>query len=163
LPTPRACVTMREQVGSREWLHAVEQRYEPFGVRDQIMINGGNPDGFGCVLYVFSKSRLELSRESQALFTRVATHLSTAYRLHRRLHDVPRSDGGGVDAVLRVDGRVEHANSAVNAKPLLRDLSAAVGRREWARSRMGRKDTERAVAAWQPMVAARWSLVDAYE
>ena len=65
--------------------------------------------------------------------------------------------------MLRVDGRIEHANDAIKTKPLLRDLCAAVGRREWAKSREGRYDTERSVSAWQPMVAARWSLVDAYE
>ena len=158
------CTTMPEQVLGKAVLHYAEQRYAEVGMRDQVMINGGNPDGFGCVLYVFSKSRIELGAESRALLGRVASHLSTAYRLHRRLHDAPRSEGGGgVDAVLRVDGRIEHANDAVKTKPLLRDLRAAVGRREWAKSREGRNDTERSVSAWQPMVAARWSLVDTYE
>jgi len=159
----KVVTTMPEQMLNPEQLQHAEESYGKLGMRDQIMINGGNPDGFGCVMYVFSKTRIELGAESRALLTRVAGHLSTAYRLHRRLHRVPASTQGGVDAVIRVDGRVEHAESAAKAKPMLRDLSAAVGRREWAKSKAGRKDTTRSVAAWQPMVAARWSLVDAYE
>ena len=156
------CTTMPDQVRTDD-LPYMEDLYAEFDVRDQILINGGNPDGLGCVLYVFSKSRIELRAEPRALFARIASHLSTAYRLHRRLHDAPRPECGGVEAVLRVDGRVEHANGALKAKALLRHLSAAVGRREWAKSSEGKTNGDRTVAAWRPMVAARWSLVDAYE
>lgn len=156
------CTTLPEQIGTDD-LQGMEDRYAEHDVRDQILINGGNPDGLGCVLYVFSSRRIELGAESSALFARIASHLSTAYRLHRRLHDTPRSDTGGVEAVLRVDGRVEHANGELKEKPLLRHLSAAVGRREWAKSGEAGNNSDRTVAAWQPMVAARWSLVDAYE
>lgn len=156
------CSTMAEHMRDVPTLEYMRSRYEAFGVSDQVMINGANPDGRGCVLYVFSAQRLELDAVERARFTRVAAHLSAAYRLHRRLH-AGGSPGAldAADAILCADGRVEHATSAVDASAL-RELTHAVGRREWARAQAARPERG-SVAAWKPMVSARWSLVDAYE
>jgi DNA-binding CsgD family transcriptional regulator len=156
------CATMREHVRDAGMLHYLRENYSKFGVGDQVFINGANPDGYGSALYVFSKQRVELHAEERARFTRLAAHLSAAYRLHRRVHssDAPRRLDDA-DAILRVDGRVEHATPAVDPGAL-RELTHAVGRREWAKAQAGRPERG-SVAAWKPMVAARWSLVDAYE
>ncbi len=156
------CATMREHVRDDDMLQYLRENYAKFGVADQVFINGANPDGHGSALYVFSGQPIELQAEERARFKRLAAHLSAAYRLHRRLHaDGPPQALDAADAILRADGRVEHATSAVDPEAL-RELTHAVARREWAKTQAGRPERG-SVAAWKPMVAARWSLVDAYE
>jgi DNA-binding CsgD family transcriptional regulator len=53
--------------------------------------------------------------------------------------------------------------SVASSREARNSLIDAVGRREWARSRNGRMNPERATRAWKPLVAGRWSLVDRYE
>jgi DNA-binding CsgD family transcriptional regulator len=155
------CATMAEHVREPWILRALREQYATVGLRDQLLINGGNDSGFGCALYVFSRTDLSLSTAERDLMTWVAAHLSTAYRLQRRLG--LEEVGGRVDAVLTTDGRVEHAESTAKSNAARSTLTDAVRRREWARMAATRDDSTRATAAWKPLVAGRWSLVDCYE
>jgi DNA-binding CsgD family transcriptional regulator len=157
------CATMAEHVREPWMLRAMREQYAQVGLRDQILMNGANPSGFGCVLYVFSKAYLTLSAAERDLMTRIATHLSTAYRLQRRLESVEAGRDERVDAILKVDGQVEHAGSAAKSSEARSSLTDAVRQREWARTTSTRNDPERATAAWKPLVAGRWSLVDRFE
>jgi DNA-binding CsgD family transcriptional regulator len=114
-------------------------------------------------LYVFSHSPINLSASERTLMNRISTHLAAAYRLQRQLEHPRTERGNGVAATLRIDGRIEHAEPATTSKPTRRDLSEAVKAREWAKTARGRRDSQRATAAWRPLVGARWSLVDSYE
>ena len=158
------CVTMAEQVPDPGALQFARERYADVGLSDQLLINGPNHrTGLGCALYVFSRSPINLSEHERALMDRISAHLAAAYRLQRQLEQQPSGRGIGVDAVLRTDGRIEHAESAAKSKLTLRDLSEAVKAREWAKTVGGRRDSQRATGAWRPLVGARWSLVDSYE
>jgi DNA-binding CsgD family transcriptional regulator len=156
------CSTMAEHVPEPWMLREMREVFAKVGVRDQILVNGGNPSGFGCALYVFSKRTLRLAAPDRLLLTRIATHLSTAYRLHRRL-EAGRGKDAPIDAVLKVDGRVEHVESPASSRQIRATLSEAVKQREWARGPRGRSNSQRATAAWKPLVVGRWTLVDAYE
>jgi len=155
-----ACATLAElpnpqaSKGLSEWFASI-------GLRDQVMINGANPSGVGCVLYVFSQARLELAPLDRELLIRIAAHLAAAYRLQRRLE--LRVEEETVDAVLKTDGYLEHAEPAARSNEARESLRGAVKSREWARGSVGRRDPEKATAAWRPLVAGRWSLVDRYE
>jgi len=158
------CVTMAEQTPDMELLNFARKLYAEVGLSDQLLINGPNRQtGLGCALYVFSHSPITLSANERALMERVSAHLAAAYRLKRRLEHPLTDRGNGLGAVLRLDGRVEHAEPAATSKLTRRDLSEAVKAREWAKTARGRRDCQRATAAWRPLVGARWSLVDAYE
>jgi DNA-binding CsgD family transcriptional regulator len=159
----KVCATMQEHSPDPAMLQYLRACYAKVGVGDQVLINGANPDGLGCCLYIFSKERLQLEPAERALLTRLAAHLSAAYRLHRRVHAEPSQGLEGADVIVRADGRVEHVTAAVDSHALLGQLTHAVARREWARAPDRRSERGGAVAAWKPMVAARWSLVDAYE
>lgn len=159
------CATLDEHVPNLAQRASIRAHYRPLDVCDQILINGSNESGLGCALYVFSRTPISLEAQERGLFTRIATHLSTAYRLHRRLGEIPPNDGkdGAPAAVLRTDGRVEHAGSSASASEARELLTMAVKAHEWARTRAGRREPQRATGAWRPLVDSRWSLVDRYE
>jgi DNA-binding CsgD family transcriptional regulator len=148
--------TLNEHVPDLEMRAAMRMAYRPAGILDQILINGVDPSRLGCALYVFSGHMFSITRRERQMLTRIATHLSTAYRLHRRLER-------GVDAVLTPSGKVEHAESIAISNHSLSSLAVAVKSREWARTRSGCRDVERFTEAWKPLVSGRWSLVDKYE
>jgi DNA-binding CsgD family transcriptional regulator len=157
------CGTLEEHVRDPVLIRALREQYAPAGIVDQVLLNGADPSGLGCALYIFSEQRLVLTAAERGVMTRIATHLSAAYRLHRRLAHPASREQGIPDAVLEVDGQLEHAESAASSREARRSLSDAVKRREWARAPSGRGDAERATAAWKPLVAGCWSLVDRYE
>jgi len=155
------CATLADQETDPQALEAMRERYAGIGLGDQVMINGANPSGFGCVLYVFSSVLLDLAPADRDLMTRIAAHLSTAYRLQRRLELTVEEEA--VDAVLKTDGHLEHAEPAARSNEARESLQGAVRSREWARGSAGRRDPEKATSAWKPLVSGRWSLVDRYE
>jgi len=140
----------------------VREQMQRHGVGEQFLMNGIDPSHHGLAVFLFSSERVALSRARRALLERIATHLATAYRLRRRLAVAERSGGTGGEAILRSDGRVEHAEGAAleqNARLALRD---AVQQREWARRR-SQRDSPEALTRWRTMVAGRWTLLDSAE
>jgi DNA-binding CsgD family transcriptional regulator len=95
----------------------------------------------------------------------VGAHLVAAFRVRRQFADrlIATEMAPNPDAVLRPDGRLEHAEGA--AKPnLARDsLQRAVVAYDRARGSLRRRDPDEAVAIWQALVAGRWSLVDHFD
>ena len=158
------CATLDEHVPDRAMRMVLRERYRPMRICDQVLINGANRSGIGCGLYGFSSTVLTLSAPEREQLCRVGSHLSTAYRLLRRLEQgAHENTGKSVAAVLHVDGRVEHAEPQTSSKEARRVLADAVKLREWARTRVGRRDPQRATAAWKPLVVGQWSLVDSFE
>jgi DNA-binding CsgD family transcriptional regulator len=158
------CGTLDEHIPELHLRRAMRDQYEPMGLRDQLLINGVNHSGFGCALYVFSRIPLRLANEERQMLTRIAAHLATAYRLQRRLERASTDCGAtGVDAILNTHGGLEHAELTARSMESRRRLTSAVKQREWARTRAGRSNPERATDAWKPLVMGRWSLVDCYE
>jgi DNA-binding CsgD family transcriptional regulator len=158
------CATLAELVPDPQMLKFMREQYARVGLQDQLMINGlNNHAGLGCVLFVFSRSPISLHGRERTLLCRIATHLAAAYRMQRRLECPVVDRTSGIEAVMTVDGLVAHAGLATNSKVTRRDLSEAVKAREWAKTGPARRDSQLATAAWKPLVAARWSLVDSYE
>jgi DNA-binding CsgD family transcriptional regulator len=136
--------------------------YDHHQVAGQIMINGIDCSGKGCVLYVFSPRTLALSDGQRDLFSRLATHVSTAYRLQRQLAGTDPAVSPGVEAVLSPSGHVDHAEAGARSAGARRELELAVRHRERARD-FTDKDAQRVVRSLKGMVDARWTLVDHYE
>ncbi|MEM7412456.1 MAG: helix-turn-helix transcriptional regulator [Myxococcota bacterium] len=89
------------------------------------------------------------------------THLGAGLRLRAAFAD--DAEGGGVEAVLDPDGRIQHAEGPArdaSARDALRDAAVRIDR---ARSHAGRCDPEAAMESWSGLVEGRWSLVDRFE
>jgi DNA-binding CsgD family transcriptional regulator len=157
------CATLPElttdpQVHGR--LHHELARHQVGG---QIVINGIDCSGRGCALYLFSRGPLTLSPAQRSVFEKFATHLSTAYRLQRRLAGDDPAVSAPIDAVLTPNGRVDHAEvAAAQSKNARRELQQAVRQRERVRD-IVKTDPQRAVSSFKGLVEARWTLVDHYE
>jgi DNA-binding CsgD family transcriptional regulator len=96
----------------------------------------------------------------QALWHRIAIHLSAGCRLAGRTADVDAED---VEAILTADGQVAHASGPGTTTPgreLLRQATKDIDR---ARSRGGRSDPIAALDLWQGLFAGRWSLVEHFD
>ena len=63
-----------------------------FGIRGQIMVNGVDCSGKGCAVYLFSAEPSTLSDAQREVFSRLATHLATGYRLHRKANGHGKPD-----------------------------------------------------------------------
>jgi DNA-binding NarL/FixJ family response regulator len=157
------CATLVEKVRDPDLLRFMREHYARIGLRDELMINGANPSGHGLTLFVFSATMFTLTTAERMQMTRLATHFAAAYRLQRRLDASGSARLNGADAVLRTDGRVEHAEPAAASKLARGDLTDAVKQREWARTPRRRAEADGVIAAWKPLVAGQWSLVDVYE
>ena len=129
------------------------------GVTEMVMINGASPDGRGCACIPFWEEGIHLTQALRADLTRLAVHLATASRLNTRL----QGDAAPADAVLRPDGKLEHAEAPAQSRDAQRELRAAAEAIAWARSRAGREQPEKALGQWKGMVSGRWSLVDRFE
>jgi DNA-binding CsgD family transcriptional regulator len=157
------CATLPELfVDSSKFKAMRADYYDRFGVRGQIMVNGVDCSGKGCVVYLFSPTSLTLSDVQRDLFCRLATHIATAYRLQRKIE----GDGGtrardDAEAILTPGGHVEHAEVAAQPVETRQCLTLAVKQRE--RTRHAANDTERIIRTLKGLVDARWTLVDHYD
>lgn len=93
------------------------------------------------------------------LFTRLAAHLTSGFRLRRSAGEVkPRPS-----AILSARGKMLHAENddgVVAAREELRDAALAF---EGARTKKLRADVDRATERWRPLVESRWSLLDDFD
>jgi len=132
--------------------------YRDSGLGSCFLVNGYDPAGFGCAVYLFAREDAETSARRGGMYRRVATHLATAYRLLRRLEvGTPQAPPA---AVLDEHGAtVQPAGDAEAA----RAISAACAARQQARGDVRLEDPTRALSMWRAMVTGRWTLVDKVE
>lgn len=145
-----------------ERLAAVFRRLK---IGDVYGINGRNPSGQGCFVGVVLSPRFApISPGMRQTCARIARHVAAGYRLRRRLAVAEsRASIDHADAVIALDGSIEHATGdarAKDAREALRRSAVAVAA---ARGRRRLEDPARAIATWRALVDARWSLVDHFE
>ncbi|MCB9617261.1 MAG: helix-turn-helix transcriptional regulator [Sandaracinus sp.] len=95
------------------------------------------------------------SERTRTRWSRVAAHLSAAYRLRTVL--------GDVDARFGSEGSEGSEGSAVLHESAQQKLRRSIRARERARGELGVDDPDRALEIWRGLVDGRWSLVDEYE
>ncbi len=132
------------------------RRLEARGVVDLLGINGFDPSGSGFFLGALRRTRRKVTAAQRTLWSRVAAHLASAYRVQRRLASATERPA---DAILTPAGRVEHAETAATAVEARKALREGVLRMERARGKL-RGAPDEAVAEWSGLVDARWTLVD---
>ena len=157
------CATLPQLLADPDAFERLQRDYyDRHAVRGQIMINGVDSSGKGCLINLFASKPIAISDGQRDLLVRLATHLSTAYRLQRRLADHAGPPFVGVAAVLTPEGRLEHAETDAQSTAARQHLAHAVRRRERART-FADMDAQRVMRSLKGMVSARWTLVDHYE
>lgn len=151
------CQTFSEVVPAANHHPAVRPLLDPIGAHDMLGVVGADPTGLGVGLGALLPAARAATRQEVRRWSRVVAHLAAGYRLRRTLAARP------VHAVLRPDGRLEHAEDAAKtreAREALRHAARAVDR---ARGRLRREDGDEAVETWRGLVSGRWSLIDQFE
>jgi len=136
----------------------IRRVFEPYGIQDIVGLPAFSPDRRGIVFGFGVTTVRALTALERKRWQRVATHAAAGLRLR-----VGVARDAVPEAVLRPDGRVEHAEGAARpkaARELLRSAARAVDR---VRSRPSRQDPDAALELWRGLVAGRWSLVDHFE
>jgi len=140
---------------------AIEETYRPFGIRDFYACCATNLDGHGILLAAATDGVASIPIRTRRLWSEVAAHLAAGVRLRNALRGTTPLDGA--EAVVEPAGRLVHAEGPAReagAQEALRQAAIAMDR---ARTRAGRADAERAVAAWRALVEGRWSLLDHFD
>jgi len=88
-----------------------------------------------------------------------AAHLGAALRLRELAAPAPDTDAV-TESVLDVKGKVLEAIGDAKDKPARASLVEAVVRREKARGKLRKVDSDEAAAQWAVLVSGRWSIVD---
>ncbi|HWZ91658.1 MAG TPA: LuxR C-terminal-related transcriptional regulator [Polyangiaceae bacterium] len=137
-----------------------------WGCKDLLGIMSVDPGGSVVGLMVALPEVGGLSRRERVQWDRLSAHVCAGQRLQRRLLEasaVPSAPADLGDAVLRLDGRLEHAGEIAKtqmARASLRDAALAMDK---ARSSLRRKDPDEALSMWRALVSGRWSLVDKFD
>ena len=146
----------------RAYARRLQHGFRQLRLADEYWINAQDPTYFGCCFIVPSRERKRFLPLEAAQWRRVAARVSAAFRMRRQLAALdPRRPTP--EAVLRPDGRVEHAEEPAQDRAARNALRRAVVALDKARGGLRRSDPDRAVALWQAMVAGRWSLVDHFD
>lgn len=130
----------------------------PLGIRDVFGVTAPGADGRGPGFGIGLPELRKSTAPERQRWQRVAAHLSAGYRLRREI-----ARKAAPEAVLRPDGRVEHAEPAARsglARELLRAAARGIDR---ARAQLRHEDPDGALDLWKGLVAGRWSLVDSFE
>jgi len=128
--------------------------YPQFGFHDMAGLNVTDPSGRGAVVtWALPDEGRQIPRGAQIRWGRIAAHVAAGMRLRR--HVEPE-----VEALVRPDGTVDHAEGAATSRSALESLREAVRIRERARTT---SDDEGLIEAWRGLVAGRWSLVDRFD
>lgn len=130
--------------------------------RDVVALKGRDPTGFGIWLGALLTQTGLATPVEHAVFDRIATHLAAAYRARRALDGAALSLDHG-EAILRADGKIEHARGDAETAESREALREATIGFDKARTKAVRSDPERALELWQGLVDARWSLLDHFD
>jgi DNA-binding CsgD family transcriptional regulator len=128
----------------------------PDPIRDFLGVLAFDAEGRGVVITTAYGRPIALDRTTRRRWTLLGVHIAAAARLRRSLEVSARPP----DAVLRPNGRVEHAEGDAMAKTSRDALSARAVAIDRARGRQRRSDPDAALEMWRGLVTGRWSLVD---
>jgi DNA-binding CsgD family transcriptional regulator len=160
-----SAATASEALGA-EVMSGVLAPAQRWGCKDLLGIMSVDPGGAVVGLMVALPELGGLSRRQRVQWDRLSAHVCAGQRLQRRLlaaREVPSAEADLGDAVLRPDGRIEHAGEIAKtqaARASLRDAALAMDR---ARSSLRRKNPDEALSLWRALVSGRWSLVDKFD
>jgi DNA-binding CsgD family transcriptional regulator len=160
---PGSILTASQALGCRdEFNHPLVQAFgHPFGMYDLLGFKALDATQQGVMFATgLSKVRWITQREAHP-WSLCAAHIQAGLRLRRKL--VP-ADGafGGAEAVLDVEGRVQHAEDPAKTRTARDALRAAALAIDDARSSR-RASPDEALELWRALIAGRWSLIEHFD
>ena len=120
-------------------------------------LNGLDMTGKGCFIGLGTE-RPTMTAPEILVFQRLAYHLSSAYRIRRRLAELDEQPLEHWEALLRPEGDLLEARGEAKAPEERQALSRAARTIEGLRRDRDREPTSR----WRPRVRGRWTLIDAF-
>jgi DNA-binding CsgD family transcriptional regulator/predicted Ser/Thr protein kinase len=152
------------QAGSPETraksLAGTQQRFAEAGWRDVLNLSAFDPTGMGVGLGLPLTRETKLAKTMQTTWQRVAAHVAAGYRLRRRLAVAESQRPEAADAILTAAGKIAHLAPAAQARATRDELAHAAVAIRRARGPLRQVHPDAAVAGWQALVDARWTLVD---
>jgi DNA-binding CsgD family transcriptional regulator len=167
LRTSAACTLSRavQFLGNRSAYYLAQ--LEELGLADVFFVNGVDPSHLGCFLAAPSPRRKSFHPRETRSWLYTAAHLVAAFRIRRQLGTDP---GAVVDpnrlvpqAVLRPDGKLEHAEGCARSAPMRAALARATAAVDRARGPLRHRDPDEALEIWRALVAGEWSLVEHFD
>jgi DNA-binding CsgD family transcriptional regulator len=131
----------------------------PDPTQDFLGVLAFDAEGRGMVLSAAFGRPTKLERPTRQRWSLLGVHLAAAARLRRSLAASGRSPA----AILRPDGRVEHAEEEAKSRPAREALSTRAIAIDRARGRLRRSDPDAGLEMWRGLVTGRWSLVDRFD
>lgn len=152
----------------REYERGLDTLFREWGLVDQFWVNAQDPTYFGVCFVAASDRRDRWQPRERDQWRCIAAHIVTAFRIRRQLASPTASAAAATEerapeAILRPDGRLEHAERPAQGDAARTALHHAVRAMDQARGPMRREDPDGAVALWRAMVAGRWSLLDHFD
>jgi DNA-binding CsgD family transcriptional regulator len=148
---------------ARDFEHMMNQYLREWSFIDARWVNAQDPTQIGCGLVAPLRRRRRFSRRETYTWPRIAAHLAAAFRVRRQLSEAPTAARGVPEAILRPDGKVEHAEEPAKLESARVALRRAVLSFDRARGTLRRRDPEEALALWQALVSGRWSLIEHFD
>jgi DNA-binding CsgD family transcriptional regulator len=136
---------------------------ERFGVRDSLGLVSIDPSGKVVTVGSPLPRAMTLTPAFRGRCSRIAAHLTSAFRLRRKLAVRHASPLDSAAAVLTPSGVIEHARGFARSRQSRTALREAVIRQERARGPLSALDPDAALELWQGLVEGRWSLTDHFE
>ena len=152
--------SLRQILGDAPIDRWLEHSGWPVALDDSVAVHLPGPEGKPILLSLGCARPPRINESEQALWHRIAIHLSAGWRLAGRSPNVEAED---VEAIVTADGRVEHGTgpgTTTHGRELLCQATKNIDR---ARSRCGRSDPLAALELWQGLLAGRWSLVEHFD
>jgi DNA-binding NarL/FixJ family response regulator len=168
----RAAVPVLRRVGLgeehvRRYESALGHSLDKANHEDCWWINSQDPTGIGCLFGVWLRFGKRPHPREIHRWHCMASHVASAFRVRRQLAAFERKGpgmaGSAVEAILKPDGTLEHAESAAQSDEARERLRSACIALDRARGPLRRDDPNKAIEIWHALVAGRWSLLDQFE
>jgi DNA-binding CsgD family transcriptional regulator len=160
------CSTMSQLLGP-EFSPSLETVAQGFGVADAMGFIARDTSRLGCIFIALLPKQASVGVRFRSTWNRIAGHIAASLRIRRSMHSSSQmasaSASTAEEAVLSADGKVEHASAQAQHIEARQQLTDAVRSMTLARGQLRHDDPPRALQLWQPMVNARWTLVDRFE
>ena len=150
----------------REYELRLEEGLRVWNLVDEFWVNAQDPTYFGCCFIAPSTTQTRWRPREAGQWRSIAAHVSAAFRIRRHFGSATGATPESFlpEAILRPDGRLEHAappaQGGAGRRAALRRAVLALDR---ARGPLRHRDPEQALSLWRALVAGRWSLVDDFD
>ncbi len=158
-----AVTSLSETLYTREPdLATVVQQITNGMVHDKIAVKGLTGQGSALILCWLFSERIVPTAQERHRWQCIASHLGAGLRL-RELAQTLDLDSSPVEAIFDSGGKLHEARDGASPQSARESLRKSICRLEQIRTRHGRSDPDRALAAWEGLVQGRWSLIDHFD